>query len=677
MYFRKQKALIILTVVLSLSVAAPALTGELALMNSTLDAIESAYSAGDISLDEKVRLQILAIKSPQELPDIYAGQAALQTAAPIRCGTPILTEIRGEWQLLSLETQEIFRQAFLRKSSQFQFVSGSGFFKLHYDTTGENPVPVEDLDSTGVPDFIEKCAAYLDTTLTEHLELGFLLPPEDGTLGGDSLYDIYFEDFGIYGYTIAEGPGPEPWNDAYSHIVLNSDFLDAIFPPNNDPEGNQYGRAKVTCAHEFHHACQYAYDSDEESWFTELDATHVEDIIFDESDDNYSYLDNFMDQPHRSLMENTSHAYGAFIWGMYLSERFDTSLMRAVWEGARYKTVYNSLSDTLIGRYGWTQDSAFADFTAWNFCTAARDDGLHYEEAAQYFPVYIARSHTNYPVSLQTGPTNPAGYAACYVQFWPGPVGRLRLTFNGNDANEWSAYVILSTAENSHQFQKIDLSDLSYYGSIEIPEFENYYRVVLVGVNEQEFSGGAFFNYSASVIPPYAVSSEVLTIDSAVYSGGERQFEYHISNTSPLSDVFDITGWDDAGWISPDTFDISLGPTQDSVVTIPVTPPPGTPVGAMSNMTFQVVSRGDTLVTDSQSICAKVFLQRGDLNFDGGILIDDVTYVVDYLFRGGPVPLPVEEAGDFTCDTDVNVSDLSGIVDFLFRGGGPPPCNPY
>jgi hypothetical protein len=256
-------------------------------------------------------------------------------------------------------------------------------------------------------------------------------------------------------------------------------------------------------------------------------------------------------------------------------------------------------------------------------------------------------------------------------------MGKLHLTFNGNDAREWSAYVILSTSENDHEFEMIDLDDVSYYGLIEIPNFESYYRVTLVGANLSEFSNGAFFNYSASVIPPYAVSSVVLTVDSAVYSGGDRGFEYLITNESPLTDVFDITAWDDSGWIVPDTFDISLGPGEDTVLPISVQPPQNTPLGCISSLTFKVISQGDTQVTDSQISVAKTVLQRGDLNFNGTILVDDLSYMVEYLFKGGAEPLPVKNAGDFSCDNDVNVTDLSDLVNYLFKGGGPPPCNPY
>jgi hypothetical protein len=76
---------------------------------------------------------------------------------------------------------------------------------------------------------------------------------------------------------------------------------------------------------------------------------------------------------------------------------------------------------------------------------------------------------------------------------------------------------------------------------------------------------------------------------------------------------------------------------------------------------------------DSPSCC----LNRGDLNHSGGAIpadISDLTYLVDYMFVGGPPPVCYEE-GDLNASGFVDISDLTYLVDFIFRGGPPPmPC---
>ena len=69
----------------------------------------------------------------------------------------------------------------------------------------------------------------------------------------------------------------------------------------------------------------------------------------------------------------------------------------------------------------------------------------------------------------------------------------------------------------------------------------------------------------------------------------------------------------------------------------------------------------------------------GDMDFSVGLDISDLTYIVDYLFGGGPPPVPMECAGDFDNDHSINISDLTAYVDYLFLGGPPPGpncCNP-
>jgi hypothetical protein len=68
-----------------------------------------------------------------------------------------------------------------------------------------------------------------------------------------------------------------------------------------------------------------------------------------------------------------------------------------------------------------------------------------------------------------------------------------------------------------------------------------------------------------------------------------------------------------------------------------------------------------------------VCVERGNVNLQPGVDVSDLTWVVDYLFAGGPPPLPMA-AGDVDCDGNVNVSDVTYLVDFLFAGG-PPPCD--
>ncbi len=64
--------------------------------------------------------------------------------------------------------------------------------------------------------------------------------------------------------------------------------------------------------------------------------------------------------------------------------------------------------------------------------------------------------------------------------------------------------------------------------------------------------------------------------------------------------------------------------------------------------------------------------QAGDMDGEPGLNVADLTYLVAFLFSGGPDPIPYE-AGNIDCLDDINVADLTYLVAYLFSGG-PEPC---
>jgi hypothetical protein len=78
----------------------------------------------------------------------------------------------------------------------------------------------------------------------------------------------------------------------------------------------------------------------------------------------------------------------------------------------------------------------------------------------------------------------------------------------------------------------------------------------------------------------------------------------------------------------------------------------------------------------SPFICTTVKLQtfiRGDANGNGEVHIEDIVYLINYLFLGGSAPRPLE-AGDANCDEVVDIGDLVYLINYLFLGGPPPGC---
>ena len=67
-----------------------------------------------------------------------------------------------------------------------------------------------------------------------------------------------------------------------------------------------------------------------------------------------------------------------------------------------------------------------------------------------------------------------------------------------------------------------------------------------------------------------------------------------------------------------------------------------------------------------------IWMQSGDIDASSVLDISDLTYLVSYMFDGGPAPMPIE-SGDVDCTGALDISDLTYLVEYFF-GGGPPPC---
>jgi len=63
----------------------------------------------------------------------------------------------------------------------------------------------------------------------------------------------------------------------------------------------------------------------------------------------------------------------------------------------------------------------------------------------------------------------------------------------------------------------------------------------------------------------------------------------------------------------------------------------------------------------------------GDANQNDTVNVSDVVFIINYLFKGGPEPVPYA-SGDVNLDQEVTVSDVIYLINYLFKGGFKP-CN--
>jgi len=78
----------------------------------------------------------------------------------------------------------------------------------------------------------------------------------------------------------------------------------------------------------------------------------------------------------------------------------------------------------------------------------------------------------------------------------------------------------------------------------------------------------------------------------------------------------------------------------------------------------------ETEWSDSSSIA---IFTRGDCNGDAVTEMGDVVYIVNYLYKDGSAPVPLQ-AGDVNCDGVVDLADVVYLITYLYKAGPAPTC---
>ncbi|MEW5742153.1 MAG: hypothetical protein AB1938_24775 [Myxococcota bacterium] len=215
----------------------------------------------------------------------------------------------------------------------------------------------------------------------EILDAGWPPPPPD-TGGPDERFDLYVDpsmSFPEAYVTSDTGVPSTSWYDQTSYMVLPGDF------PND-------AALFSTVAHELNHASQYALDAAEDDAFFEHTAVLVEkDVARDFATWGVGIAD-FQGHPERALtyIGTDWYEYGAGMWLMFLSERFDGGgygLVQRLWRdsqqpGASNHPHFLDALDGILAERGWTRRRFFSTFSAWRYFTGPRDDGRHFEGSA-------------------------------------------------------------------------------------------------------------------------------------------------------------------------------------------------------------------------------------------------------------------------------------------------------
>lgn len=382
-----------------------------------------------------------------------------------KCETPLMLFVKQNINKFTVEQQDNILKSG-RPNLDTSIVSPSGFFRIHFDKTGDN-MPSYSID--------ELAAAFDSVYNFEVLYLGYNPPPSDLGLGGDDCYDIYIMNLGsTYGYT---EPGNVMGASKYtSHIVLDNKY--------NIHHTKGIQGARVTAAHEFHHAIQmggYIMRS-EDTFFYEFTSTSMEEFMYPGINDYYNYLDDFFNQPGYRINYDY-YAYALGIFNIFLKERFGYNVIKRAWELMPNNRALKAIA-LAISEYGSSFGYELNQFGIWTFYTGYRADTEKYFKDGDKYPLLKYLTSVTYTPPLKSIMLNVQPASNNYIRFIVNTdtlcsvITNMSLNdaIDYNNTNYQAEYSLQSTGEEPNK-----IGDNLYYSLSS--SFSNYFKVANVSAD--------------------------------------------------------------------------------------------------------------------------------------------------------------------------------------------------
>ncbi|MEX2477193.1 MAG: MXAN_6640 family putative metalloprotease [Gracilimonas sp.] len=391
------------------------LFGQVRVEGPKLLEIQQQYHRGEMDIETAALEQFRVLYEPEALQN---GEKNIE-----KCATPahsFLHRHRHELSEQTLNKIEAYQSENLSsKSTQAQqsYISPSGKFEIFYHTSGPNSVSIVDEKNggNGIPDYIDRVAESADSSYRHQvLNIGYPDPIPAG-----SAYEVYVEQAGgAYGYTRISSGSP-----GGTFIVINNSF--AGFPPNTHPDGDIVGAIYATMAHEFKHSIQYAqnnWNGNSDLW-AEMDATLMEEVVYDDVNDYYNYIDNFSSDLFSSASTTLMPgSYEDITWALFFEEKYGPDFWVNVWESIEAEPsidFLDAVSDE-VELLGDDFEKVVVQSYMWHFASGdfSGQDNYGFEEKLAYPTPNLEHTFNSVPAA-EFGIQGNTRFSARYLEIEP------------------------------------------------------------------------------------------------------------------------------------------------------------------------------------------------------------------------------------------------------------------
>lgn len=337
-----------------------------------------------------------------------------------KCDFSLIADIKLHFNKFTSEQQNTIQKILERPTRQKSIVSPAGLFRIHYNITGSNAPDYFNGINNTIQLSVDSLAIAFDSSYNYEVNrLGYTPPPSDGTDGGDDLYDIYISKLsgGLYGETVWEPIGN---GNSKSYIVIDNKM--------NFESSEGINAARVTAAHEFHHAIQtgtYSTNTNGNSYYFELTSTSMEEFVYDDVNDYYGYLYTYFNAPDKRF--TLFSGYDLAIWNIFLKEKFERlennskkgfEIIKRTWELMRDEQISALQSiKKALAENGLSFKSTFAEFAQWTYFTNHRaKPGSYFSEASEY-PLIVPFAKYDYTPPKKKYELNIAPMSNVFIEF--------------------------------------------------------------------------------------------------------------------------------------------------------------------------------------------------------------------------------------------------------------------